>query len=110
MTKGQNYIYFIYFLKIVDNVLNDVLNSINEKYNIFHDLAIEKNVSSDFCFGIKSIYGMHISAANNCDSSLNFTLRCTKYNQYLKSQTVNFSDFISDVSIVASYDATVTGS
>jgi len=73
------------FLKIVDNVLNDVINSINEKYNILHDLAIQKNVSSDFCFGIKSIYGMHVSEANTCESSLNFTLRCTKYNQYLKS-------------------------
>jgi len=73
------------FLKIVDNVLNDVINSINSKYNLLYERAIEKNVSPDFCFGIKSIYGMHVSEANNCDCTLNFTLRCNKYNQYLKS-------------------------
>ncbi len=73
------------FLKIVDNVLNDVINSINSKYNLLYERAIKKNVSPDFCFGIKSIYGMHVSEANNCDCTLNFTLRCNKYNQYLKS-------------------------
>ncbi|MFX1379714.1 MAG: 2-hydroxyacyl-CoA dehydratase [Promethearchaeota archaeon] len=73
------------FLKIVDNVLNDVINSINSKYNLLYDQAIKKNVSPDFCFGIKSIYGMHVSEANQCDCTLNFTLRCNKYNQYLKS-------------------------
>ncbi|MFW9998723.1 MAG: 2-hydroxyacyl-CoA dehydratase [Candidatus Hermodarchaeota archaeon] len=73
------------FLKIVDNVLNDVINSINNKYNLMYDLAIKKNVSSDFCFGIKSMYGMNVSEANICDCSLNYTIRCSKYNQYLKS-------------------------
>ena len=73
------------FLKIVDNVLNDVMNSINARYNFLHDLAIEKNISTDYCFGVKSIYGMHVSEANNCDYSLNFSIRCSKYNKYLKS-------------------------
>ncbi|MFX1242138.1 MAG: 2-hydroxyacyl-CoA dehydratase [Promethearchaeota archaeon] len=73
------------FLKIVDTVLNDVINSINSKYNLLYDQAIKKNVSPEFCFGITSIYGMHVSEANVCDCSLNFTLRCNKYSQYLKS-------------------------
>jgi len=73
------------FLKIVDNVLNDVINSINERYNKLYDLAISKNVSSDFCFGIKSIYGMGVSDANDCDCSLNFTIRCNKYIKYFES-------------------------
>ncbi|MFX1567803.1 MAG: 2-hydroxyacyl-CoA dehydratase [Promethearchaeota archaeon] len=73
------------FLKIVDNVLNDVINSINKKYNLLYDLAISKNILSDFCYGIKSIYGMNVSEANTCDCSLNFTVRCNKYNSYLKS-------------------------
>ena len=73
------------FLKIVDSVLNDVINSINARYNFLHDLAIQKNVSPDYCFGVKSIYGMHVSESNNCDYSLNFTIRCNKYNKYLKS-------------------------
>ncbi|UCC19670.1 MAG: 2-hydroxyacyl-CoA dehydratase [Promethearchaeota archaeon] len=82
------------FLKIVDNVLNDVINSINNKYNLLHDLAIKKNVSSDFCFGIKSIYGMYASEANICDCSLNYTIRCNKYNQYLKSLRTMFPNQI----------------
>ena len=73
------------FLKIVDNVLNDVISTINTRYNLLYDLAIQKNVKSDFCFGVKSIYGMHISESNNCDCTLNFTIRCNKYNDYLKS-------------------------
>ncbi|NVM36105.1 MAG: 2-hydroxyacyl-CoA dehydratase [Candidatus Lokiarchaeota archaeon] len=73
------------FLKIVDNVLNDVINNINSRYNSLYDLAIQKNVSTEYCFGVKSIYGMHVSEANNCDYSLNFTIRCNKYNKYLKS-------------------------
>ncbi|MFX1364003.1 MAG: 2-hydroxyacyl-CoA dehydratase [Promethearchaeota archaeon] len=73
------------FLKIVDNVLNDVISTINTRYNKLYDSAIQKNVSPDFCFGAKSLYGMHISESNNCDSALNFTLRCKQYNDYLKS-------------------------
>jgi benzoyl-CoA reductase/2-hydroxyglutaryl-CoA dehydratase subunit BcrC/BadD/HgdB len=82
------------FLKIVDNVLNDVINSINNKYNLLHDIAIQKNVSPDFCFGIKSIYGMYSSEANVCDCSLNYTIRCNKYNQYLKSLRAIFPNQI----------------
>lgn len=84
-TKLLGIVRQIDFLKIVDNVLNDVINSINEKYNSLYDLAVEKNVTSDFCFGLKSIYGMHVSEVNNCDCILNFSIRCDKYNQYLKS-------------------------
>jgi len=73
------------FLKIVDKTLNDVIDSINEKYNYMHDKAIQNNVSKDFCFGIKSIYGMHVLRNEAYDASLNFTMRCSKYNNYLKS-------------------------
>ncbi|MFX0004415.1 MAG: 2-hydroxyacyl-CoA dehydratase [Candidatus Hodarchaeota archaeon] len=82
------------FLKIVDNVLSDVINSINNKYNKLYDLAMQKNVNSDFCFGIKSIYGMHASEANICDCSLNYSIRCNKYNQYLKSLRAIFPNQI----------------
>jgi benzoyl-CoA reductase/2-hydroxyglutaryl-CoA dehydratase subunit BcrC/BadD/HgdB len=82
------------FLNIVDNVLNDVINSINNKYNLLHNLAINKNVSQDFCFGIKSIYGMFASESNICDCTLNFSIRCNKYNQYLKSLRAIFPNQI----------------
>jgi benzoyl-CoA reductase/2-hydroxyglutaryl-CoA dehydratase subunit BcrC/BadD/HgdB len=82
------------FLKIVDSVLNDVINSINSKYNLLYEQAFKKNVSQDFCFGITSIYGMHVSEANSCDCSLNFSLRCNKYNQYLRSLRVKIPNQI----------------
>ena len=73
------------FLKIVDNTLNDVIDSINEKYNFLHDKAIQNDFLEDFCFGLKSIYGMHVLRNEAYDASLNFTMRCNKYNNYLKS-------------------------
>jgi benzoyl-CoA reductase/2-hydroxyglutaryl-CoA dehydratase subunit BcrC/BadD/HgdB len=73
------------FLKIVDNVLNNVIGTINEKYNLLYDRVIEKNIASKFCFGVKALHGMHVSELNECDLSLNFTIRCNEYNQYLKS-------------------------
>ncbi len=73
------------FLKIVDNTLNDVIDSINEKYNLLYNLAVDNKVSEAFCFGVKSIYGMHVSRSNSFDASLNFTMRCNEYNNYIKS-------------------------
>ncbi|KKN47522.1 hypothetical protein LCGC14_0662180 [marine sediment metagenome] len=73
------------FLKIVDNTLNNVIDSINEKYNLLYNLAVDNKVSEAFCFGVKSIYGMHVSKSISFDSSINFTIRCNKYNNYIKS-------------------------
>ncbi len=73
------------FLKIVDNTLNEVIDSINEKYNLLYTQAVNNKVSEAFCFGVKSIYGMHVSRSSSFDSSLNFTMRCNDYNNYIKS-------------------------
>jgi benzoyl-CoA reductase/2-hydroxyglutaryl-CoA dehydratase subunit BcrC/BadD/HgdB len=37
---------------------------------------------------------MHVSEANSCDCSLNFSLRCNKYNQYLRSLRVKIPNQI----------------
>jgi len=71
--------------KIVDNIIDSVIENINNKYNDMYDLGVESGISSDFCFGIKSLYGMHVAKGKNCDAILNFTIRCSAYNKYLES-------------------------
>ncbi len=69
----------------VDNIIEDVIEVINEKYNEMFDLGIESGLSSDFCYGIKSLYGMNVSKGKNCAANLNFTIRCSAWNKYLES-------------------------
>lgn len=71
--------------KTVDKIIDDAIDTINNKYNEMYDLGIESGISSDFCYGIKSLYGMHVSKGKNCDAVLNFTIRCSAYNKYLES-------------------------
>jgi benzoyl-CoA reductase/2-hydroxyglutaryl-CoA dehydratase subunit BcrC/BadD/HgdB len=72
-------------LKVIDNILDDVINEINLKYNEMYDIGIENGISTDFCYGIKSLIGMHVMRGKNTDASLNFTIRCSAYNKYLES-------------------------
>jgi benzoyl-CoA reductase/2-hydroxyglutaryl-CoA dehydratase subunit BcrC/BadD/HgdB len=75
---------------IIDKIIDDVIDTINIKYNEMYDLGVESGISSDFCFGIKSLYGMHVSKGKNCDANLNFTIRCSAWNKYLESlKTIN---------------------
>jgi benzoyl-CoA reductase/2-hydroxyglutaryl-CoA dehydratase subunit BcrC/BadD/HgdB len=69
----------------IDDIIEDVIETINEKYNEMYDIGIENGISSDFCYGIKSLYGMHVSKGKNCDANLNFTIRCSAWNKYLES-------------------------
>ncbi|MFX0008275.1 MAG: 2-hydroxyacyl-CoA dehydratase family protein [Promethearchaeota archaeon] len=69
----------------VDNIIENVIEVINEKYNEMFDLGIESGLSSDFCYGIKSLYGMNVSKGKNCAANLNFTIRCSAWNKYLES-------------------------
>ncbi len=73
------------FLKIIDTVLEDVIRTINDKYNELFDVGEENGISSDFCYGIKGLYGMHVSKGKNVDATLNITIRCSAYNKYLES-------------------------
>ena len=71
--------------KIVDNIIEDVIDVINKKYNEMYDIGIENGISSDFCYGLKSLIGMHVSKGSNVDACLNVTIRCSAYNKYLES-------------------------
>ncbi|MFX0057790.1 MAG: 2-hydroxyacyl-CoA dehydratase, partial [Candidatus Heimdallarchaeota archaeon] len=71
--------------KIVDDIIEDVIDTINKKYNEMYDLGIEGGVSSDFCYGLKSLTGMHITKGRNVDACFNVTIRCSAYNKYLES-------------------------
>jgi benzoyl-CoA reductase/2-hydroxyglutaryl-CoA dehydratase subunit BcrC/BadD/HgdB len=71
--------------KMVDKIIDDTIDTINRKYNEVYDLGVENGISNDFCYGIKSLYGMHVSKGKNCDAVLNFAIRCSAYNKYLES-------------------------
>lgn len=73
------------FLKIIDTVLEDVINEVNEKYNQLYDVGEENGIPNEFCYGIKGLYGMHVSKGKNVDASLNVAIRCSAYNKYLES-------------------------
>ena len=71
--------------KIVGDIIEDVIGTINYKYNEMYDVGIEAGISSDFCYGLKSLVGMHITKGKNVDACLNVTIRCSAYNKYLEA-------------------------
>ena len=71
--------------KIIDEVIDNVIDTVNDKYNEMYDLGIESGIPTDFCYGIKSLYGMHVSKGKNVEANLNYTIRCSAWNKYLAS-------------------------
>ncbi len=71
--------------KIIDEIIENVIDTVNKKYNEMYELGIENGVPSDFCYGIKSLYGMHVSKGKNVEATLNYTIRCSAWNKYLES-------------------------
>ena len=69
----------------VDNIIEGVIDTINEKYNEMYDFGEESGIPTDFCYGVKSLYGMNVSKGKNCDANLNYTIRCSAWNKYLES-------------------------
>lgn len=72
-------------LKISDNIIAEVIDSLNVQYNSSYDLGEQSGMSSDFCYGLKALYGMHVSKGKNVDATFNFTFRCSAWNKYLES-------------------------
>lgn len=89
--KVTNFLGFVKDLGIkdisqtVDNIIEDVIGTINDKYNEMYDFGEESGIPSDFCYGVKSLYGMNVSKGKNCDANLNYTIRCSAWNKYLES-------------------------
>jgi benzoyl-CoA reductase/2-hydroxyglutaryl-CoA dehydratase subunit BcrC/BadD/HgdB len=73
------------FLKIVDSIINDVLGTINQKYNEMYDLGITDEKPTNLCYGVNAIYGMHKSQSENIDANLKFSIRCSVWNKYSES-------------------------
>ena len=69
----------------VDDIIENVIDTINSKYNEMYDIGVENGISTDFCYGVKSLYGMNVSKGKNCDANLNYTIRCSTWNKYLES-------------------------
>jgi benzoyl-CoA reductase/2-hydroxyglutaryl-CoA dehydratase subunit BcrC/BadD/HgdB len=71
--------------KLVDRILEDVISSINKKYNEMYDLGIQEGVPNELCYGINALYGMHKSKGKNVDANLNFAMRCGEWNKFSES-------------------------
>jgi len=72
-------------LKIVDTILEDVITSINRKYNEMYDIGVSNGVPSELCYGTNALYGMHKSKGKNLDANLNFAMRCGSWNTFSES-------------------------
>jgi len=72
-------------LKIVDKILEDVITSINSKYNEMYELGVSNGVPSELCYGINALYGMHKSKGKNVDANLTFAMRCSRWNKLYES-------------------------
>ncbi len=85
-------------LKIVDKILEDVITSINKKYNQMYELGVSNGVPSELCYGINALYGMHKSKGKNLDANLTFAMRCGSWNTFSESlKTTVPSQIIIDV-------------
>jgi benzoyl-CoA reductase/2-hydroxyglutaryl-CoA dehydratase subunit BcrC/BadD/HgdB len=72
-------------LKIVDKILENVINSTNKKYNEMYELGVSNGVPAELCYGINALYGMHKSKGKNVDANLNFAMRCGRWNNFYES-------------------------
>lgn len=62
-----------------DDIITGIITNLNQTYNDLADLAVERGVSSDFCYGIKGMQGQFMTKGHNLDLSLNFTIRCSSF-------------------------------
>ena len=72
-------------LKIVDKILEDVITSINNKYNEMYEIGVSNGVPSELCYGVNALYGMHKSKGKNLDANLSFAMRCGSWNKFSES-------------------------
>ena len=71
--------------KVIDGIIDGVIETLNEKYNEMYDIGVERGISSDFCFALKTLVGMHVSKMKNVSGTLNYSIRCSAWNKYLES-------------------------
>jgi benzoyl-CoA reductase/2-hydroxyglutaryl-CoA dehydratase subunit BcrC/BadD/HgdB len=81
-------------LKIVDKILDEVITTINDKYNQMYELGVSNGVPSDLCYGVNALYGMHKSEGKHVDANLNFAMRCGEWNKFSESMKTNIPNQI----------------
>ena len=71
--------------KVIDQIIDDVIETLNEKYNEMFDIGVERGISSDFCFALKTLVGMYATKSKNVSANMNYSIRCSAWNKYLES-------------------------
>ncbi|TFG23139.1 MAG: 2-hydroxyacyl-CoA dehydratase [Promethearchaeota archaeon] len=82
--------------KIIDEIIDDVIETLNQKYNEMYDIGVERGISTDFCFALKTLVGMHVTKSKNVSATMNYSIRCSAWNKYLESLK-SIDDSVKDI-------------
>ncbi len=88
--------------EFVGNVLNEVSNAINEKYNENSDYA-ENLIPADACFALKFLDGAYMQKAKNVSAIFNFPIRCTSWNLLQQMNALDTSKQNIAINVVPPY-------
>ncbi|MHA1727107.1 MAG: 2-hydroxyacyl-CoA dehydratase [Promethearchaeota archaeon] len=67
------------------DILEDIMDKVYQRYNNMSDLGEELGVTSDSCFGLRTITGMLAKKGKNLSGNLNLSLRCSSWQKFQES-------------------------
>ncbi len=66
----------------VKNIIIEVIEAVNEKYNDLVLLSESQGYGVDACYGVRGMYGMYQTKGKNLDLNLNTMYRCSAFVKY----------------------------
>ncbi|HMF31506.1 MAG TPA: 2-hydroxyacyl-CoA dehydratase family protein [Candidatus Lokiarchaeia archaeon] len=67
---------------LVRNLIIEVIEAVNEKYNELAAMSESLGYGVDSCYGVKGMYGMYYTKGKNLDLNLNVMYRCSAFVKY----------------------------
>jgi benzoyl-CoA reductase/2-hydroxyglutaryl-CoA dehydratase subunit BcrC/BadD/HgdB len=67
---------------LVRNLIIEVIEAVNEKYNDLAAMSESQGYGVDGCYGVKGMYGMYSTKGKNLDLNLNVMYRCSAFVKY----------------------------
>ena len=72
----------------INNIINDISQSINEKYNEMSEIG-ETYIPSDACFALKFLTGAYMQKSKNLSAQFNFPIRCSSWNSTMEIEELS---------------------
>ncbi len=72
----------------INNIINDISQSINEKYNEMSEVG-EQYLPSDACFALKFLTGAYMQKSKNLNAQFNFPIRCSSWNSTMEIEELS---------------------